>query len=49
MNRLVNRRMIPDPDEVYTVYEVDGTTGDDSAEEMDLLDYSDLDDPDAYI
>ena len=48
MNRLVSRRMIPDPDEVYTVYEVDGTTAEDSAEDMDLLDYSDLDDPDAY-
>ena len=43
----MNRRTIPDPDEVYTVYEVDTTTDDDVA--GDILDYSDLDDPDAYM
>jgi len=48
INRHVNRRMIPDPNEVYTVYEVDGTTDEDIDEDRDILDYSDLDDPDAF-
>jgi type IV secretion system protein VirD4 len=43
---LVNRRMIIDPDEVYTVHEIDVTTENDIA--GDILDYSDLDDPDTY-
>jgi len=49
ISRLVNRRMRPKPDEVYTVYEVDGTDGEGLTEEGDLLDYSDLDDPDAFV
>jgi type IV secretion system protein VirD4 len=45
---LINRRMKPNPNEVYTVYEVDGTdTGID--EDEDILNYDDLDDPDAYV
>jgi type IV secretion system protein VirD4 len=47
MSKLINRRMNPNPNEVYTVYEVDGTdTGMD--EDEDILNYDDLDDPDAY-
>jgi len=50
MSRLVNRRMKPNPNEVYTVIEVDGTDAETlTAEEQDILDYSDLDDPDAYV
>jgi len=49
MSRLVNRRMKLNPNEVYTVIEVDGTDAETlTAEEQDILDYSDLDDPDAY-
>jgi len=40
IDRLVNRRMRPLPNEVYTVYEVDETT------EEDILNYDDVDDPD---
>jgi len=43
--KLVNRRMKPNPDEEYTVYEVDVP---DTEEDEDILDYSDLDDPDAF-
>ena len=43
--KLVNRRMKPGPDEEYTVYEVDVP---DTEEDEDILDYSDLDDPDAF-
>jgi len=49
MSRLVNRRMRPKPDEVYTVYEVDGTEDGDITGDEDILDYSDLDDPDAFV
>jgi len=48
MSRLVNRRMRPKPNEVYTVYEVDGTDKE-STEDEDIFDYSDLDDPDAFV
>lgn len=44
--KLVNRRMRPLPGEVYTVYEVEGPG--DMAEDEDILDYSDLDDPDTF-
>jgi len=43
--KLVNRRMKPNPDEEYTVYEVDIP---DTEDDEDILDYSDLDDPDAF-
>jgi type IV secretion system protein VirD4 len=52
---LVNRRMKPKPNDMYTVYEVDGTdegmTEADVNEDidMDILNYDDLDDPDAFI
>ena len=49
IDRLVNRRIKRlNPDEVYTVYEVDGTKSEDTTGDGDILDYSDLDDPDAF-
>ena len=48
IDRLVNRRMKPNPDEVYAVYEVN-VTDEDIAENGDILDYSDLDDPDIFL
>ena len=45
---LINRRMKPNPNEVYTVYEVDGTDAP-IDEDEDILNYDDLDDPDAYV
>lgn len=46
---LINRRMEVKPDETYTVYEVDAT-GEDAAtdEDEDILNYDDVDDPDAF-
>lgn len=46
---LINRRMEVKPDETYTVYEVDAT-GDDAVtdENEDILNYDDVDDPDAF-
>ncbi|MPN29567.1 hypothetical protein SDC9_177020 [bioreactor metagenome] len=35
------------PDETYTVYEVDAT-GEDAATDADILNYDDVDDPDAF-
>jgi len=50
MSKLVNRRMKPNPNEVYTVYNVDGTDADmDIDEDDDILNYDDLDDPDDYV
>ena len=48
--RLVNRRMKLDPNEQYTVYNVD-VTGDeaDIDENEDILNYDDVDDPEAFI
>jgi hypothetical protein len=38
------------PDEQYTVYEVEGEVEEPlTPEEADILDYSDVDDPDAYV
>ena len=49
MARLVNRRMTPDPNEEYTVYEVDAAEDDPAIDEdMDILNYDDLDDPEAF-
>jgi len=45
VTRLINRCMKPNPNEEYTVYEVDVP---DMEEDEDILDYSDLDDPDAF-
>ena len=46
-SRLINRRMKLNPDEEYTVYEVEGLDAELSGDE-NILDYSDLDDPDAF-
>jgi len=47
MNSLVSRRMKPDPNEAYTVYDVGGFD-EGIKEDEDIHDYSDLDDPDAF-
>lgn len=44
-SRLVNRRLKLNPDEEYTVYETD----EEQYGDEDILDYSDLDDPDAFV
>lgn len=48
MKSLVTRRMEPEPNEVYTVYEVEGPQ-EELLEDEDILDFSDLDDPDAFV
>jgi type IV secretion system protein VirD4 len=49
ISSLINRRMKVKPDETYTVYEVDAP-GEDAAagEDEDILNYDDVDDPDAF-
>ena len=49
LDRLINRNRRPGPDEVCEVYEatVPGEAGMD--EDEDILNYDDLDDPDAYV
>lgn len=49
ISTLINRRMEVKPDEQYTVYEVDAP-GEDTAtdENEDILNYDDVDDPDAF-
>jgi type IV secretion system protein VirD4 len=49
ISSLINRRMKVKPDEIYTVYEVD-VPGEDAAAEKDedILNYDDVDDPDAF-
>lgn len=49
MARLVNRRMKLNPNEQYTVYEVD-VTGEESDidTDEDILNYDDIDDPDTF-
>jgi len=49
VTRLVNRRMKLNPNEQYTVYEVEVSDEDAMSEDMDILNYDDLDDPDAYL
>lgn len=47
--KLVTRRMATiNPNEQYTVYEVDAEDTSDIAEDEDLFDYSDVDDPEAF-
>ncbi|OPX92578.1 MAG: Type IV secretory system Conjugative DNA transfer [Pelotomaculum sp. PtaB.Bin104] len=49
ISSLINRRMEVKPDETYTVYEVDATGEDaDTDENADILNYDDVDDPDAF-
>jgi len=45
---LVTRRMKLDPDEEYTVYEVDAEETADIDEDEDILNYDDVDDPEAF-
>jgi type IV secretion system protein VirD4 len=49
ISSLINRRMKVKPDEIYTVYEVDAP-GEDAvaSEDEDILNYDDVDDPDAF-
>ena len=47
--RLVNRRMKrPDPNEQYTVYEVSAEDAAAIDEDEDILNYDDIDDPEAF-
>ena len=49
VTRLVNRRMKLNQNELYTVYEVDVPDDEaDTAEDEDILNYDDLDDPDTF-
>lgn len=49
ISTLINRRMEVKPDEQYTVYEVDAP-GEDTVTDTDedILNYDDVDDPDAF-
>jgi len=47
--RLITRRMKLNPNEEYTVYEVDAAETADIDEDEDILNYDDVDDPDAFI
>ena len=50
LGRLTSRRMRKiDPDEEYTVYEVDVPDEGHMEEDEDILNYDDLDDPDAFV
>ena len=50
LERLINRRMKKlNPDEQYTVYEADVPDETDIDEDEDILNYDDLDDPDAVV
>ena len=50
VGRLINRRRKFNPNEQYTVYEVDAREIDTDIDEgEDILNYDDVDDPDAYI
>ena len=50
LERLINRRMKKlNPDEQYTVYEADVPDETDIDEDEDILNYDDLDDPDAFV
>lgn len=49
LSRLIKRRMDRiDPREQYAVYEVEGSNGAPIDEDEDILNYDDIDDPDAY-
>jgi len=47
--RLITRRMKLNPNEEYTVYEIDAEETADIDEDEDILNYDDVDDPDAFI
>jgi type IV secretion system protein VirD4 len=49
ISSLIDRRMKVKPDEIYTVYEVDAPREEATAgEDEDILNYDDVDDPDAF-
>ena len=49
LDRLINRRRRPGPNEACEVYEVDVPAEALTEEDEDILNYDDLDDPDAYV
>ncbi len=50
LERLINRRMKTlNPNEQYTVYEADVPDKTPIDEDEDILNYDDLDDPDAFV
>ncbi|WP_312942555.1 VirD4-like conjugal transfer protein, CD1115 family [Oscillibacter sp.] len=49
LDRLINRQRRPKAQEVYTVYEADVPEDALTAEEEDILNYDDVDDPDAFV
>lgn len=49
LDRLINRRRRPGPNEACEVYEVDVPVEALTEEDEDILNYDDLDDPDAYL
>jgi len=49
LDRLINRRRRPGPNEACEVYEVDVPAEALTEEDEDILNYDDLDDPDAYL
>jgi len=50
LNSLVTRRMDKlNPNETYTVYKVDVPDEAFTGEDEDILNYDDLDDPDAFV
>ena len=49
LDRLINRRRRPGLNEACEVYEADGTDTGPIGEDEDILNYDDVDDPDAYV
>ena len=49
LDKLINRRRRPGLNEVCEVYEADGTDTGPIGEDEDILNYDDVDDPDAYV
>ena len=49
LDKLINRRRRPGLNEVCEVYEADGTDAAPISEDEDILNYDDVDDPDAFV
>ena len=49
LDKLINRRRRPGLNEVCEVYEADGTDAAPIGEDEDILNYDDVDDPDAFV
>ena len=49
LDKLINRRRRPGLDEACEVYEVDVSETSLTAEDEDILNYDDVDDPDAFV